>query len=98
MIWDDNGLTLVLGDDLFRISQMAVTATLAAAAILLFLGFLYLRFFALGKGKTCRWRRARDHKIRPPFRKWRCKTCRVEAYSSDRRPPKECKKALKSGL
>ncbi|MBE9552080.1 MAG: hypothetical protein IMF05_01325 [Proteobacteria bacterium] len=98
MIWDENGLTLVLGDNLFRISQMAVMASLAAAAILLFLSFLYLRFLAPGKGKACRWRRARDHKIRPPFRKWRCKTCLVEAYSSDGRAPKECKRTLKAGL
>lgn len=98
MIWDDNGLTLVLGDNVFRISQTAVLATLAGAAILLFLAFIYLQFVAPGKGKTCRWKRARDHKIRPPFKKWQCKTCLTEAYSSDRRPPKECKRTLKSGI
>lgn len=60
MIWDDYGLTVFLGDSFFRISQTAILASLAAAAILLFLGFLYLQFFAPGKGGPCQWRRARD--------------------------------------
>lgn len=98
MIWDDNGLTVFLGDSVFRLSQTAILALLAGAAILLFLAFLYLQFFARTKGQSCRWKRIRDHRKRPPFKKWRCKTCLVEAYSSDRRPPKECKRTLKSGI
>ncbi len=98
MIWNDNGLSVYLGDSHFQLSQTAVLALLAGGAILLVLGFLYLRFGGAGKGVACRWRRARDHDNRPPFGKWQCRTCGVEAFTSDRRPPKECKKTLKSGL
>jgi hypothetical protein len=98
MIWGDDGLTLVFGDSHFQLSQPAVLAVLIAVACLLVLAFLYLQFFAPRCGQPCRWKRIRDHRKRPPFKKWRCKTCLAEAYSSDRRPPKECKKALKSGL
>ena len=96
MIWDDNGLTLIFQDSRFLIPQLAVQALAATAAILLFTGFARRWFFRQDSG--CRWRRARDHRLRPPFRKWRCKACLAEAYSSDRRPPKDCKKALKLGL
>ncbi len=96
MIWNDNGLSVYLGDSHFQLSQTAVLALLAGAAILLFLGFLYLRFGGARRGAECRWKRARDH--RPPFRKWQCRTCGVEVFTSDRRPPKECKKTLKTGL
>ncbi len=98
MIWDDKGLTVYLGDNHFQLSQTAVLALLAGAAILLFLGFLYLRFGGAGRGAECRWKRARDHHGRPSFRNWQCKTCGVEAFTSDKRPPKECKKTLKAGL
>jgi len=96
MIWDDSGLILIFGEGRYHLSQMAMLAGLAGAAMLLFLGFLWLQFGAPGRGGPCRWRRARDHRMRPPFRKWRCRTCLVEAYSTDRRPPKECKKELKT--
>ena len=98
MIWDDNGLIVIFGESHFQMSQMAILTGLAGAAGILFLVFLYLQFMAPGRGGACRWRRARDHRMRPPFRKWRCRTCLVEAYSTDRRPPKECKKGLKSGV
>lgn len=98
MIWDDNGLTVIFGESHFHISQMAVMVSLATAVILLVLGFLYLRFLAPGKGRRCRWRRARDSNTRPHLSRWRCDDCHVEAYSSDGRPPKECKRVLRSGL
>ena len=98
MIWDDDGLAIVFGDSIFRISQTAILALLAGATILLFLAFLYFQFLVPGKGRKCRWRRARDGDAGPQLSSWRCETCQVEAYSSDNRPPKECKKTLKSGL
>jgi hypothetical protein len=60
--------------------------------------FLLPRLFRGGaRGKPCRWSRDRSG---PPSSlvKWRCRSCAAEAYSTGRRPPQECKKALRSGL
>ena len=38
---------------------------------------------------------ARLAEAREQLTEWRCKTCGVEAFSHDGRPPKECKKVLK---
>lgn len=49
--------------------------------------------------QKCRWKKNKEARVRLGFVAWRCKTCGVEAFSSDGRPPKECKKSLRqSGL
>lgn len=98
MIWSAEGLTLVLQDRTFLIPQEALLIAALAGAALLFLGFLRLQFARRGPDGACRWRRAPAHRQRLPFRKWRCRACGVDAYSTDRQPPKECKKGLKTGL
>ncbi len=94
MIWSDSGLTLVFGDERYLLSHESLLAILAAGIVLL-LVFFYSRYIAPRKDRTCRWRRLPGDKT-SPFARWRCKTCQVDAYSFDMRPPKECKRALKA--
>lgn len=67
-------------------------------ALILTLAFVSFQFLSRGRGNRCQWSPARDGKTGAQLSRWRCETCQVEAYSSDGRPPKECKRALKSGL
>lgn len=57
----------------------------------------YWQFPAARKGKRCPWRRV-DKRPGSAFTEWRCEECSVDAYTTDKLPPKECKRALKSGL
>ena len=72
------------------------------AAIALFLAFVLYRTFSKRKSSVvlgmaaCRWRRNKRGAVRQGFTEWRCKACGVTAYSSDGKPPKECKRALKA--
>ena len=45
----------------------------------------------------CRWRRVAGHD-RFSFKYWQCARCGEEAYSRERRPPKECKRALRNSI
>ena len=46
------------------------------------------------RAKACRWRK--DRRGRQSLNtRWTCTACGVDAYSQDRRPPKECKRALR---
>ena len=74
---------------------MPILIVLIALALL---AFIYFRFFARGTGRRCRWNPARDGNTGAQLSQWRCETCQVEAYSSDGRAPKECKRMLKAGL
>lgn len=65
--------------------------------LLIFLALLYPRFFAPGRARRCRWNPARAA-AGAQLSRWQCDECGVEAFSSDGRPPKECKRTLKSGL
>lgn len=95
MTWSDSGLTVVFGDDRYLLSHEALLAILAAGIVVLLLAFLHSRYVAPRKGGTCRWGRLPGDRT-APFARWRCKTCQVDAYSFDKRPPKACKKALKA--
>jgi hypothetical protein len=72
------------------------------AAIALYLLFVLYRTINRRKSAdvlgmaACRWRRNKRGPIRQGFTNWRCKACGVTAYSSDGKPPKECKRALKA--
>ncbi|HSR72194.1 MAG TPA: hypothetical protein VLL72_07415 [Kiloniellales bacterium] len=55
------------------------------------------RWLDFGRGSRCAWQGAPGEHA-PAFARWRCADCGIEAYSTDGRPPKECKKALKTGL
>jgi len=95
MNWNEFGLTLDFGEQTFQVTRATVIELLTIGSVIFFLIFLYLNFIVPRKGKRCRWRR--DSKgERPPFIKWVCKDCLVEAFTTDNRPPKECKKNLKS--
>jgi len=59
--------------------------------------YFALRPILLKKRGGCRWRRQPEAN-RPPFTKWQCKACFTEAYSTDRRPPKECKRLVNQSL
>lgn len=47
--------------------------------------------------KPCAWVRSEVQHSRV-FDIWACATCRVEAFTSDGMPPKECEKVLKAAL
>ena len=95
MVWDDNGITIFFGERAFGISSPAVLIFVAAFLFFLLAGFLFLKYLGPGKDGICKWERAPENN-RPPFKKWRCANCHMDAYTNDNRPPKECKKNLKS--
>ena len=69
--------------------------TVLVFVVVFVLTYVGLRPFLLRRRDGCRWARV-PRANRPPFTKWRCKDCLTEAYSSDCRPPKECKRNVKS--
>lgn len=71
--------------------MMPILIALALAAVLVLAMLKRSR-------RSCNWRPDNVTDRRPPFARWRCAACGVEAYSSDGHPPKDCKKMLKSGL
>ena len=97
MSWDANGLTIYLGENVFYLDLVIVIALLVGLAVVLLLAALILWLRDSRFRGSCRWKRIRE-RTRPPFTKWQCRDCGIEAYSSDKRPPKECKKLLKSGI
>lgn len=75
---------------------------LVLAAVAVFLAVMFARTLrrrrASGRGmRDCRWRRDRRGPPRAGFTRWRCTACGVEAYSTDGRAPKECKRVVKAG-
>lgn len=48
------------------------------------------------KGGGCQWRA--DGQKNASFRRWRCASCGVEAYSSTGKAPDQCKKGLDGRL
>ncbi|WP_169567579.1 hypothetical protein [Sneathiella limimaris] len=94
MTWDDYGITLMLGETFFVLSYSNITLFVLVFAGVLGGYFLFVHFFHKGKGAACSWRHLPNRKTKA-LRKWQCKKCGIEAYSTDKRPPKECKKGLK---
>ncbi|MDF3074077.1 MAG: hypothetical protein K0S54_1744 [Alphaproteobacteria bacterium] len=96
MSWDDSGLTLVLGGEQIHLPVLVIIAFVVSFPVFLFVLLRLARFFG-ATARPCRWKRM-PAKDRPSFVLWQCSICAVEAYSSGRQPPKECKKLLKSGV
>ena len=93
MTWGPNGLSIVLGDEVITVDPMVAFAILFGGAALIFL----VNALARRPGSHCRWRRLPEGGT-ASLTKWRCRKCVMEAYTADRRPPKECKRILRSGL
>lgn len=47
--------------------------------------------------RGCPWKRVRG-KDTATLQRWVCRRCGVEAFSADTRPPKECKRDLRTNL
>lgn len=94
MTWNDHGITIIFGEYHSDLSYLVVLIILASVATVVLLVFLSTKFFGSKNRQRCRWKRV-PGRNRPPFTRWRCKVCFVEAYSTDKKPPKECKKILK---
>ncbi len=45
-------------------------------------------------GATCKWRKDKV-KRGGTLERWQCKTCGVDAFSHDGKPPKDCKRNLR---
>ena len=95
MVWNDNGITIFFGEQMFGVSPSAALIFFAAFLFFLLTGFFFLKYLGSEKGRICRWERVPKNN-RPPFTKWHCASCHMDAYTNDNRPPKECKKHLKS--
>jgi hypothetical protein len=91
--WDDNGLTIVLGNQAIHLDPITLAALLVALAVVLGTAFV----FARKRKSHCRWQRLPEGGT-PSFTKWRCRNCIMEAFTTDRKPPKECKRVLRSNL
>jgi hypothetical protein len=94
MIWTDRGISILFGSDAFQIDRLVIVFLISSAAFS-FLAFFVLKFLDSRKDGMCRWKAAPENN-RQPFKKWQCQTCVIEAYTTGKRPPKECKKTLKS--
>jgi len=98
MVWNSDGLTIYFGNEAFHLFPLTIVVFLATFAVLSLGTILMLRRHRKSKeGLLCNWRRLPTND-RPPFTHWQCHTCGVEAYSTDKRPPKECKRQLKPGI
>ena len=93
MSWTDNGLTIFFGRDAIQIDPISVAALCALIAVCL----LVFAFRHRGGTTKCAWKRVREN-TRTPFTKWRCRTCVMEAFTTDQQPPKECKRQLRASL
>ena|SRR5258705_13884997 len=85
------------GGDAVHIDPQTILVVLVAVVTFLLSAYFLFRIFDFRLAGGCPWRRVREQN-RAPFATWRCKTCDVEAYTTDARPPKECKRILKTSL
>ena len=97
MYWGEDALTIDFAGYVVSIAYPALA--IGCAAVLLF-AFIVQAFSALDRllaVRGCRWSgKPKDNG--DPFTKWRCKLCGIEAFSSDGKPPKECKQGLQKAL
>ena len=92
MTWNDRGLTLLWSSGALHLDLLTVVAALSliVGVCLVFAIVLNLR-----RNAKCRWKRIRGI-ASAPFTKWQCRDCIMDAFTTDGRPPKECKRALRS--
>ena len=90
--------------DSFALPTLYGLQAIVLVLVGLFLGFMVLRLIRkrLRAGvvgmRDCRWRKDRKAPPRTGFTAWRCRACGIDAFSSDGKPPKECKRGLKTSL
>jgi len=94
MTWNDHGFILIFGDYNFDLPYITIFIFFAILAAMGLPFVLFTKFFGSRNGQKCKWKGVPEGN-KSAFTKWRCKECLVEAYSTDKRPPKECKKTLK---
>ena len=87
-----------VADKLVNLSQteaLLLTGGVWALLVLVFFVIRSRRASVGGGDESCRWKK--DHWWRPfsKFDRWICRECGVDAYTRDRRPPKECKRILR---
>jgi hypothetical protein len=93
MIWDDGGLTIFVGEYVFRVEWVLLLALLLTLFATYLVGSALLNWFGVGGRGSCRWRRLRNEGGMS-LTKWKCRRCGVEAFTSNQQPPKECKRKL----
>lgn len=93
MTWDDSGLTIVLGVEAIHLDPITLALLLGVLALVLGTAF----FVARRQKLRCRWRRLPEGAT-TSFIKWRCRNCLMEAFTTDGKAPKECKRVLRSSL
>ncbi len=70
--------------------QLGVLTVIAA-------GLLFILWRSIGNGRRkngCRWRKDKRRKG-GSLERWICTTCRVDAFTSDGKPPRGCKRGLR---
>jgi len=69
--------------------QFAVLCVIALGLL-----FAFWRVLRPRRQQSCRWKTHRLQR-REGMKRWQCMNCGVDAYGSGRKPPKECKRALR---
>jgi hypothetical protein len=93
MIWDYEGLTIYVGENVIHVEWITVLAFLLVFVAVFLIGSAILKRAGIGGSGMCRWRRVQVESG-SLFSKWKCRRCDVEAFTTDKRPPKECKRLL----
>lgn len=97
MKWTDRGLELYFSDEIIHLAPLTVTRFFAVLLVFGLVAYIYRSSIGWMNRGPCRWRRVRQ-KGQTSFTLWTCNNCTAEAYTTDKRAPKECKQALKSTL
>jgi len=71
------------------VSLLVIISILAGLILILILIWYFRR-----KTSPCKWVKSRGTPLEGRL-PWKCQTCGIKAYSSNRKPPKECKRKLK---
>ena len=82
-----------IGGTTIPVDGYTIAAFAIALLALYFILSAILGFARVGMRSGCRWKRLRKESSRN-LNKWRCARCSVEAFTTDRWPPKECKRLL----
>jgi hypothetical protein len=97
MRWDKTGVSIYWGPDFIHIDAALILGFLLFVTGTALLGFWLLTARQRRQGGKCPWRRLGRSQT-PAFTRWQCRTCSIEAYTTDGRSPKECKRNLRSAL
>lgn len=95
--WIDASVAAIL-DGLERVAGAPAPALAIGAGILLMtIALLASKPFRsrTRRSLSCRWIPDRLQQKRDGLKRWICAECGVDAYTTGRRPPRECKRALR---